>query len=251
MKKFWLRFIGISFFVFLLATLDWAQTSFQVKKMTRTDVPKGQGQCDLRLEVDSQAEISLQGDLVNIRNINGKGGRDVGCECNLPLPSWNLQGFNFQVIEARGKLELVEEPSLRNGFRAVFGVSDPQAGMGRYRIRITWNEATSGGTPPAQNRGSNSDQWRSGSSWSRPGNLRILSALYGVPGYYQDVTPVLQRLMQNDRIYIQVTNENMGGDPAPHAKKELVVFYEYRSGGVQSVWLWEGDSLDIPNSGGR
>jgi hypothetical protein len=249
MKKTLMSVGCIVFSIFILAITSLAQTSFRVKRMTRGDVPKGQGQCEIRLQVDKQVEISLQEDMLAVRNISGNGAQDAGCECNMPLPRWNLQGFHFEVIGARGKVELLEEPSARNGFRSIFGITDPSGGAGRYHIRVTWNAANSGGTPPSQGRDS---YWgQSGENWNRGGDLRILNALYGVPGYYRDVTSALQRLAQNNRINIQITNENMGVDPAPSSKKELVVLYEYRGGELQSVWLREGDSLNIPNTGRR
>ena len=61
-----------------------ADTRFQVRRMTRDDVPPGKGQCDIRLQVDNEVEVSVRGDLVNIRTIAGRDARDDGSECNAP-----------------------------------------------------------------------------------------------------------------------------------------------------------------------
>ena len=58
------------------------------------------------------------------------------------------------------------------------------------------------------------------------GNLRILSATYGVGGSYRNVGGILRRMASNDGLTILVNNETMGGDPVPGREKELIVRYE-------------------------
>src|SRR5947209_6814576 len=58
----------------LLAAPAMADTQFRVRKMTRNDVPLGQGQCDIRVQVDGEAEVSVRGDTAFIRTISGRGG---------------------------------------------------------------------------------------------------------------------------------------------------------------------------------
>ena len=41
--------------------------------MTRDDVPVGKGQCDIRLQVDGEVEVSVRGDRVDVRTIIGAG----------------------------------------------------------------------------------------------------------------------------------------------------------------------------------
>jgi hypothetical protein len=106
--------------------------------MTRTDVPLGKGQCDIRLQVDGEAEVSLRGDRVFVRTISGRDARDDGSECNEPLPGRNLDGFNFSVRDSRGDIALLSEPNGRNGYRAVVRIRDSQGGEGRYHFRIEW-----------------------------------------------------------------------------------------------------------------
>src|ERR1039458_1141657 len=63
-----------------------ADTHFQVRRMNRNDVPSGKGQCDIQLLVDNEVEVSVRGDMVDIRTISGHDARDRGSECNAPLP---------------------------------------------------------------------------------------------------------------------------------------------------------------------
>jgi len=62
------------------AVPTWADTRFQARPTTRDDVPAGKGQCDIRLEVDKEVEVSLHGDQVAIRTISGRDARDDGSE---------------------------------------------------------------------------------------------------------------------------------------------------------------------------
>ena len=39
-----------------------ADTRFQIRRMTRDDVPLGKGQCDIRLQVDNEVEVHVRGD---------------------------------------------------------------------------------------------------------------------------------------------------------------------------------------------
>jgi len=115
-----------------------ANTQFRAKKMTRTDVPGGKGQCDIRLRIDGEAEVTVRGDLVTIRAISGRDGRDDGSECNAPLPNRPVQGFRFEGIEGRGEVRLISEPSRQTDFQAVVHIRDSESGEGRYHFRLSW-----------------------------------------------------------------------------------------------------------------
>ena len=85
--------------------------------MTRDDVPAGKGQCDIRLQVDKEVEVSLHGDQVAIRTISGRDARDDGSECNAPMPDHDIVGFQFEVMDSRKGIRLVAEPSRRQRLR--------------------------------------------------------------------------------------------------------------------------------------
>src|ERR1022692_222773 len=129
----------------------WADTHFQARRMTRDDVPAGKGQCDIRLQVDNEAEVSVRGDQVAIHTISGRDPRDDGSECNAPLPDHDVAGFNFQVVESRNEIRLVAEPSRRNNFAAVVRIRDTDGGEGRYHFRLSWTMAGSDYGRPSGN----------------------------------------------------------------------------------------------------
>jgi hypothetical protein len=115
-----------------------ADTRFQARRMNRDDVPLGKGQCDIRLQVDNEVEVSVRGDMVFVRTISGQDARDDGSECNSPLPNRDIAGFNFEVKDSRNEIRLLAEPSRRNDFAAIVRIRDGSGGFGRYHFRLTW-----------------------------------------------------------------------------------------------------------------
>ena len=129
-----------------------ADTQFRVKQMTRTDVPLGKGQCDIRLRVDNEAEVSVRGNMVYVRTISGRDARDDGSECNDPLPARRIGGFNFEVRDRRGDIELLSEPTARSDYRAVVRIRDSDGGEGRYHFRLSWQMDGGGYGPDVSSR---------------------------------------------------------------------------------------------------
>jgi hypothetical protein len=162
-----------------------ADTRFQAHRMTRNDVPLGKGQCDIRLQVDNEVEVSVRGDMVYARTLSGRDARDDGSECNAPLPSRDLQNFNFEVLDKRGDIQLLSEPSPRNGYQAIVRIRDSESGEGRYHFRLSW-AMTGEGMPgrrdgngfPGQAPGPQTDNGRfpDGRFGDRPGDR-------GAPGF--------------------------------------------------------------------
>ena len=129
---------GAALVLFCAAFPALADTRFQVRRMTRDDVPVGKGQCDIRLQVDNEVEVALRGDQVSIRTLAGRDPRDDGSECNAPLPTRDVQGFTFEVKDSRGDIRLLSEPSPRNGWAAIVAIRDSAGGEGRYHFRVSW-----------------------------------------------------------------------------------------------------------------
>jgi hypothetical protein len=120
-----------------------ADTRFQPRRMTRDDVPLGKGQCDIRLQVDNEVEVSVRGDSVFVRTISGQDARDDGSECNAPLPNRDVGGVQFEVKDSRGDIRLLAEPSRRNDFTTIVRIRDGSGGFGRYHFRLSWNQTGS------------------------------------------------------------------------------------------------------------
>jgi hypothetical protein len=115
-----------------------ADTQFQARRVTHDDVPTGKGQCDIRLLVDKEVEVSVHGDVVAVHTITGRAARDDGSECNAPMPDHDIIGFQFEVMDGGKGTRLLAEPSLRNNFAAVVRIRDNSGGEGKYHFRLTW-----------------------------------------------------------------------------------------------------------------
>jgi hypothetical protein len=85
--------------------------------------------------------------------------------------------------------------------------------------------------------------------WARPGGLQIVRAEYGAGKRMIDVTAQLNSRIQDGQLYLQVTNANMGGDPARGDDKVLNVTYVYNGQRGQTT-VREGGYLKLGGSGG-
>ena len=129
---------GIVLLAVSAALPAFADTQFRIRRMTRDDVPLGKGQCDIRLQVDNEVEVSVRRDTVYIRTIAGRDSSDDGSECNAPLPDRDVGGIRFEVLDSRNDIRMLAEPSRRNDFAAVVRIRDSSGGQGRYHFRLSW-----------------------------------------------------------------------------------------------------------------
>ncbi len=81
-------------------------------------------------------------------------------------------------------------------------------------------------------------------SWAH-GEIVIISAKYGLPGHYHDVTHVVRDFVSGDSISMKVSNQNLGTDPAPGKEKEMAVVFE-KNGNKKELHIREGDWFVVP-----
>jgi hypothetical protein len=134
--------------------------------MARTDVPRGKGQCDIRLQVDNEVEVSVRGDMVSIRTLSGQDARDDGSECNAPLPRREAPGLAFEVKDSRNEIRLVANPDRRNDFAAIVHIRDSAPGFGRYHFRLSWDMDTITSNRPPDDRRPDADRPGGGFAWN-------------------------------------------------------------------------------------
>jgi hypothetical protein len=167
-KRLWKLGAATVFFAaafFALARPARADLDFQVKRMTRTDVPAGKGQCDIRLQVDGEVEVTFRADRVRVHTISGRDARDDGSECNQPMPTRSFAGFNFEVLDKRNQINLTAGPDRPTGYGAVVRIRDDDNGYGRYHFRVSWQLGSAESGP-----GSGRDGGGSGPGYSRYGD---------------------------------------------------------------------------------
>src|SRR5262249_36881052 len=134
--------------VFCLPVL--ADTQFRVRRTSRNDIPLGRGQCDIRLQVDNEVEVSVRGDNVFIRTLAGRDAYDDGqSECNMPLPARRVSDSRSEVRDRRGEFGWIADPSRRNNYTAVVLIRASWGGRGRSLFRLTWDRAGPGRPPAA------------------------------------------------------------------------------------------------------
>ncbi len=80
--------------------------------------------------------------------------------------------------------------------------------------------------------------------WAK-GDFYIISARYGIPGNYRDVTQTVRNLVSGHSISMKVSNRNLRTDPAPGKQKEMVVVF-YKQGIRKERHIKEGDWFVVP-----
>jgi len=80
-----------------------------------------------------------------------------------------------------------------------------------------------------------------------PPGLEIIEATYGANGSTVNVASTLSSLIANQALSMNVSNANLGGDPAPGSVKTLSAKYSTPSG-LYLITVQEGSNLVIPSS---
>lgn len=97
----------------------------------------GRGDFRFSGNVDDELEIRIQGRDVQYRNIRGERLRNVQANLNGELPRRDLN-VHVDRRSGRGNVDVVQQPSARNGYTAVLRVRDRNAGADYYDFDVTW-----------------------------------------------------------------------------------------------------------------
>jgi hypothetical protein len=104
--------------------------------------------------VDREAIIVMRGAFLETRGDGFDVFRDARFRINEPLP--RVSGsVSIARADGRGDIEVIEQPSLFNGYTARVRVRDQQRGADRYRLVVTWESARG-----FDRRDSRDDDWR-------------------------------------------------------------------------------------------
>lgn len=85
----------------------------------------------------------------------------------------------------------------------------------------------------------------SSSSTLNNDNLTILSARYGAKNGWMEVAPLLRAKIEDGKLQVSATNEELGGDPTPGVVKKLEVTYS-QDGRTYSKTVSESKILSLP-----
>lgn len=90
--------------------------------------------------VDREAIIVMRGAFLETRGDGFDVFRDARFRINEPLPRVN-GSVSIARADGRGDIEVIEQPSLFNGYTARVRVRDQQRGADRYRLVVSWESA--------------------------------------------------------------------------------------------------------------
>lgn len=88
--------------------------------------------------VDGQVRVIVQGSEAVHQVVSGAPVEDDRAQFFRPLPARNLPEATVRKLRGRGKVEIIEYPSARNGYRLVFEINDPRAGSDYYEVEVGW-----------------------------------------------------------------------------------------------------------------
>ena len=146
--------LSLALFALIVSTVP--GTAQQVTRRANINGNAVDGKCTIEVVVDGSAEIEVQGDVGQMRNLSGSPAVWRRFECNGRMPA-NPHEFRFRGIDGRGDVQLLQDPR-QTGGRIVFRIDDRQGGREGYTVDLEW-------------RGSNNGQFNSQDSrgWRGPG----------------------------------------------------------------------------------
>jgi len=117
--------------LFLAASVQTASAQYGRQRDARDRILEWQGQVDreIRIQIDNRRASVIE------VGSNERARRRVNMQGSIP----NRPGTLYvQVLQGRGKVDVVQQPSERNGYTAVIRLRDPDGGAARYRIAAYW-----------------------------------------------------------------------------------------------------------------
>jgi hypothetical protein len=108
-----------------------AQYGRRQQNDSRINVLEWQGQVDreIRIQIDNR-----QASVIEVGS-NERARRRVNMTGSIP----NRPGTLYvQVLQGRGRVDVIQQPNARNSYTAVIRLRDPDGGSSRYRIAAYW-----------------------------------------------------------------------------------------------------------------
>ena len=98
----------------------------------------GSGSLTWRGRVDGEIELEIQGNQVYERVLSGRPVSSVRRNFTSSLPRRDVN-VEVQLLDGRGNVDVIQQPSSRNNYRAVVRIRDSQGGADDYEIEVRWN----------------------------------------------------------------------------------------------------------------
>lgn len=88
--------------------------------------------------VDGRIRVMVQGENATSQVMTGAPVSGERANFYRPLPARDNSSATVRRLHGRGRVELVEYPSRRNGYRLVFEINDTDGGADNYEIEVAW-----------------------------------------------------------------------------------------------------------------
>lgn len=88
--------------------------------------------------VDGAVRVSVEGSQASTQTVGGAPVGEERFRAERPLPSTQLPNLAVRKLRGRGRVEIVEFPSNRNGGHLIFEVRDDAGGSDLYEVEIGW-----------------------------------------------------------------------------------------------------------------
>lgn len=113
--------------------------------------------------VDREVQLVVRDDRLVVRPFGSN--ESAGGSSRLFTTMPRQDGYlRLERVDGRGSVEVLEQPSASNGYRAVVRLSDPRSGAGSYRVAAYWEPARNGSGRGGYGRGDGRDD---NGSWGR------------------------------------------------------------------------------------
>ncbi len=95
---------------------------------------------DWQGQVDREIRIQISRNRASVIEVgsNERARRRVNVREAIPNRPGTLR---VEVLQGRGRVDVIQQPSARNGYTAVIRLRDPDGGAARYRIAAFWESA--------------------------------------------------------------------------------------------------------------
>ena len=117
------------------------QQAFQKTLQARPkdyDPKSRKGQFDLRLRIDQEVEVQIQGGSIRYEVVGGREPSDDGSVYSQEIPRAIFKKFEIEKKDGRGNILVLEKPSIQNDFSLKLRFIDRKGGDDRYHARIKW-----------------------------------------------------------------------------------------------------------------
>lgn len=112
--------------------------SFSARPGGNLNANSKKGEFDVRVRVDGQTDVLIQGDQVRYRVVSHQPPAHEGAEFTQPLPRASFKTFEVEKRAGRGTVTLFQPPGAGNDYTARVRVDDPKGGDDLYHIRLKW-----------------------------------------------------------------------------------------------------------------